>query len=48
MLMLVAWLVPGFAIDGFWWSVAAALVLSVVNAMVTWLTPYHWTGRYYY
>ena len=47
MLMLVAWLVPGFAIDGFWWSVAAR-VLSIVNAMVTWLTPYHWTGRYYY
>jgi len=48
MLMLVAWLVPGFSIDGFWWSVAAALVLSIVNAIVTWLTPYHWTGRYYY
>jgi Predicted membrane protein len=48
MLMLVAWLVPGFDIDGFWWSVAAALVLSVVNTVVTWLTPRHWTGRYYY
>lgn len=48
MLMLVAWLVPGFDIDGFWWSVAAALVLSLVNGIVTWLTPRHWTGRYYY
>lgn len=48
MLLLVAWLVPGFDIDGFWWSVAAALVLSVVNGIVTWLTPHHWSGRYYY
>lgn len=48
MLMLVAWLVPGFDIDGFWWSVAAALVLSIVNGVVTWLTPRTWTGRYYY
>lgn len=48
MLMLVAWLVPGFTIDGFWWSVWAALVLSVVNALVTWLTPGRWRGRYYY
>lgn len=48
MLMLVAWLVPGFEIDGFWWSVLAALVLSVVNGLVTWLTPGTWRGRYYY
>lgn len=48
MLMLVAWLVPGFEIDGFWWSVLAALVLSIVNGLVTWLTPGTWRGRYYY
>lgn len=48
MLMLVAGLVPGFSIDGFWWSVLTALVLSVVNAIITRLTPYRWSVRYYY
>lgn len=48
MLLIVAWLVPGFEINGFWWSVLAALVLSIVNAIVTRLTPYHWGGKYYY
>lgn len=45
MLQLVAWLVPGFAIDGFWWAVLAALVLAFVNAVVTRLLPP--LGRYY-
>lgn len=48
MLMLVAWIVPGVAIDGFWWGVLAALVLSVVSGIVTRLTPYRWRGTYYY
>lgn len=48
MLMFVAWLVPGFTIDGFWWGVAAALVLAFVSAVVTRLTPYRWRGTYYY
>lgn len=46
MLMLVAWIVPGFAIAGFWSAVLAALVLAFVNAVVTWLLPYG--GRRYY
>lgn len=45
MLQLVAWLVPGFAIDGFWWAVLAALVLAFVNAVITRLLP-PWR-RYY-
>lgn len=44
MLMLVAWLVPGFAIDGFWQAVLAALVLAFVNAVINRLFP-PW-GRY--
>jgi putative membrane protein len=31
MLELTAWLVPGFAIDGFWWAIVGALVLSIVS-----------------
>jgi len=34
MLELTAWLVPGFAINGFGWAVIGALVLSLVS-MVT-------------
>lgn len=30
-LRLTAALIPGFAIDGFWWSVIGALVVSVVS-----------------
>ncbi|HKR64141.1 MAG TPA: phage holin family protein [Thermoanaerobaculia bacterium] len=31
MLELTAWLVPGFAIGGFGWAIAGALVLSLVS-----------------
>jgi len=31
MVALVAWLVPGFAIVGFWTAVGAALIVSVVS-----------------
>jgi putative membrane protein len=31
MLELTAWLVPGFAIDGFGWAIVGALVLSIVS-----------------
>lgn len=31
LVLLVARLVPGFSVDGFWWALAFALVLSVVN-----------------
>lgn len=39
LLQFVAWLVPGFTIDGFWWAVLAALVLAFVNAVVVRLLP---------
>ena len=28
---LTAWLVPGFDVDGFWWAMAGALLVSVVS-----------------
>ena len=31
MLELTAWLVPGFAIEGFGWAIVGALVLSIVS-----------------
>lgn len=31
MLELTAWLVPGFGIEGFWWAIVGALVLSIVS-----------------
>ncbi|HEY8497196.1 MAG TPA: phage holin family protein [Limnochordales bacterium] len=42
MLMLVAWLVPGFHIAGFGAGLAAALLLAVVSALASWLTPGRW------
>ena len=28
---LTAWLVPGFSVDGFWWAVFGALLVSIVS-----------------
>lgn len=28
---LTAWLVPGFGIDGFWWAIVGALLVSIVS-----------------
>src|SRR5690606_39983683 len=42
MLMLVAWLVPGFHIAGFGAGLAAALLLAVVSALASWLPPGRW------
>lgn len=33
--LLAAWLVPGFSVDGFWWGVLGALVVSVVSSFLT-------------
>jgi putative membrane protein len=30
--LLVSAVVPGFDIDGFWWALAFALILSLINA----------------
>ena len=33
LIMLASWLVPGFAVDGFWWALLFSVVLSVVNSI---------------
>lgn len=30
-ILLAAWLVPGFGVDGFWWALLFGVILSVVN-----------------
>lgn len=42
MLMLVAWLVPGFTIEGFGAGLAAALLCAIVSALVSWCVPVRW------
>ncbi len=34
MVLLVAWLVPGFTVDGFWWALLFSLVISLVGAVL--------------
>ena len=33
-LMIVAFLVPGFAVAGFWWALIAAIVIAVIGYLV--------------
>lgn len=32
--LIAAELTPGFTVDGFWWAMAFALILSVINSML--------------
>lgn len=34
LVLLAAQVVPGFAVDGFWWAMLFALVLSIVNGIL--------------
>ena len=34
MVMLAAQVVPGFAVDNFWWAVLFSLVVSVINGLL--------------
>ena len=38
MILLVARIVPGFQVDGFWWALIFALVLSLVGSFLNSLT----------
>jgi len=31
-ILIVAYFVPGFQVDGFWWALAFSLILSVINS----------------
>ncbi|MEP1088253.1 phage holin family protein [Algoriphagus sp.] len=33
MIMLVDWIMPGFVVDGFWWAILFAIVLSIINSI---------------
>jgi putative membrane protein len=39
MILLVAWLVPGFRVDGFGTALWFSIILWVVNGVLQWLTP---------
>lgn len=34
MIQLADWAIPGFMVNGFWWALLFALVLSVINAIL--------------
>jgi putative membrane protein len=34
LVLLVSAIVPGFKVDGFWWAVAFALVLAIINGFL--------------
>jgi putative membrane protein len=36
MLKLVAWLIPGFHLEGFWTAVGGALVISLISFLLNW------------
>lgn len=38
MVLLVSAIVPGFKVDGFWWALAFAFVLAIINGFLTSLT----------
>lgn len=39
MVLLASAIVPGFHVDGFWWAVAFAIILAVVNSFLGMLIP---------
>ncbi len=38
-ILLVAWLVPGFAVRSFWWALLFSLVLGLVNFLLNTVRP---------
>ncbi len=37
--LLVSAIVPGFEVDGFWWALAFALVLAIINSFLQAIVP---------
>lgn len=33
LVLLTAWLVPGFSLDGFWWALIFSILLSIINSV---------------
>jgi len=38
LVLLVSAIVPGFQVDGFWWAVAFAVVLAIINSFILSIT----------
>jgi len=34
MIYLTAWFVPGFSVDGFWWALFFAIIVSIFNSLL--------------
>jgi putative membrane protein len=34
MVMLTAWIVPGFDVDSFWWALGFSIVLAILNSFI--------------
>ncbi len=34
LILLAAYIVPGFAVDGFWWAVLFGLILGLINSLL--------------
>jgi putative membrane protein len=32
--LIAAWLVPGFKVDGFWWALAFSVTVSLINSVL--------------
>ncbi len=39
MLYVTSWVVPDFEIKTFWWGVLAAIIVSIVNGLLSMLLP---------
>lgn len=40
LVLLVSAIVPGFHVNGFWWAVAFALVLAIINGVISSFVSY--------
>lgn len=34
LILLTAWIVPGFSVNGFWWALAFSIILSIINSIL--------------
>lgn len=40
LVLLVTYIVPGFTVDGFWWALAFAIVVAIINGLLNTLVIY--------
>jgi putative membrane protein len=34
LILIAAWIVPGFHVDGFWWALLFGLILALINSLL--------------